>query len=266
MANQKSKSAALSAFLDPIWNANPLFVMVLGTCPAIAVTTSVEGALGMGLLFTFVLFFSNLLISALRKVIPEEVTTPAYIVIIAAFVTVVKIATETWRPDLYKSLGVFVALLVVNCIVLGRAEAFASKNTVPMSMLDALGNGIGYTWAIVLMGLIRELFGTGTLTFGKYFTFIPKTTLHILGGWNGSQFSLAIPLLASSAGGFLVLGLILAVIAAINNANKNKQLKKIQAEKKAAAAAKAAATAQPAPAAKPAAPAAAAPAQGGNEQ
>ena len=126
-------------FLDPLLKANPLFVMVLGTCPALAVTTSFESAIGMGLLFTFVVFFSNLLISALRKVIPEEVETPAYIVIIATFVTIVKILTSTFLPELYNSLGVFVSLLVVNCIVLGRAEAFANKNGVVDSMLDGLG-------------------------------------------------------------------------------------------------------------------------------
>ena len=138
-------------FLDPLLKANPLFVMVLGTCPALAVTTSFESAIGMGLLFTFVVFFSNLLISALRKVIPEEVETPAYIVIIATFVTIVKILTSTFLPELYNSLGVFVSLLVVNCIVLGRAEAFANKNGVVDSMLDGLGNGLGYTWAIAVI-------------------------------------------------------------------------------------------------------------------
>ena len=147
MENEK-KSNKLRTFLDPLLKTNPLFVLVLGTCPALAVTATFESALGMGFLFTFVLVMSNIIISALRKVIPEEVRTPAYIVIIATFVTIVKLLTEAFLPDLYKTLGVFVALLVVNCIVLGRAEAFASDNTVGDSALDGLGNGLGYTWAI----------------------------------------------------------------------------------------------------------------------
>ena len=235
-------------FLDPLLKANPLFVMVLGTCPALAVTTSFESAIGMGLLFTFVVFFSNLLISALRKVIPEEVETPAYIVIIATFVTIVKILTSTFLPELYNSLGVFVSLLVVNCIVLGRAEAFANKNGVVDSMLDGLGNGLGYTWAIAVIALFREVVGAGTLTFGKTFTFIPQITIPILGGFKGTNFSLAIPLFKSSAGGFLVLGFALAILAAVNNYKKHKAQETLKAQKakeaearKAALAAKAAA-------------------------
>lgn len=234
-------------FLDPLLKANPLFVMVLGTCPALAVTTSFESAIGMGLLFTFVVFFSNLLISALRKVIPEEVETPAYIVIIATFVTIVKILTSTFLPELYNSLGVFVSLLVVNCIVLGRAEAFANKNGVVDSMLDGLGNGLGYTWAIAVIALFREVVGAGTLTFGKTFTFIPQITIPILGGFKGTNFSLAIPLFKSSAGGFLVLGFALAILAAVNNYKKHKAQEALKAQKakeaearKAALAAKAA--------------------------
>ena len=232
-------------FLDPLLKANPLFVMVLGTCPALAVTTSFESAIGMGLLFTFVVFFSNLLISALRKVIPEEVETPAYIVIIATFVTIL---TSTFLPELYNSLGVFVSLLVVNCIVLGRAEAFANKNGVVDSMLDGLGNGLGYTWAIAVIALFREVVGAGTLTFGKTFTFIPQITIPILGGFKGTNFSLAIPLFKSSAGGFLVLGFALAILAAVNNYKKHKAQEALKAQKakeaearKAALAAKAAA-------------------------
>ena len=235
-------------FLDPLLKANPLFVIVLGTCPALAVTTSFESAIGMGLLFTFVVFFSNLLISALRKVIPEEVETPAYIVIIATFVTIVKILTSTFLPELYNSLGVFVSLLVVNCIVLGRAEAFANKNGVVDSMLDGLGNGLGYTWAIAVIALFREVVGAGTLTFGKTFTFIPQITIPILGGFKGTNFSLAIPLFKSSAGGFLVLGFALAILAAVNNYKKHKAQEALKAQKakeaearKAALAAKAAA-------------------------
>ena len=245
---KENTSKRLRIFLDPLLKANPLFVMVLGTCPALAVTTSFESAIGMGLLFRFLVFFSNLLISALRKVIPEEVETPAYIVIIATFVTIVKILTSTFLPELYNSLGVFVSLLVVNCIVLGRAEAFANKNGVVDSMLDGLGNGLGYTWAIAVIALFREVVGAGTLTFGKTFTFIPQITIPILGGFKGTNFSLAIPLFKSSAGGFLVLGFALAILAAVNNYKKHKAQEALKAQKakeaearKAALAAKAAA-------------------------
>ncbi len=237
---KKQQSARLRVFLDPLLKNNPLFVMILGTCPALAVTTSLESAFGMGLLFTFVLFFSNLLISSLRKVIPEEITTPSYVVIIATFVTIVKLLSSTFLPELYDSLGVFVALLVVNCIVLGRAEAFANKNGVVDSMVDALGNGVGYTWAICAIALVREVLGTGTITFGATFTFIPLTVVPILGGYSGIDFSMAIPLFTSSAGGFFVLGIALAVIAAIGNNKKAKEAARKKAElaaKKAAAAA-----------------------------
>ncbi|MCQ2798658.1 MAG: electron transport complex subunit RsxE [Bacilli bacterium] len=229
------KPSKLRVFLDPLFKANPLFVMVLGTCPALAVTTSFESAIGMGILFTFVIFFSNLIISLLRKIIPDEIRTPCYIVVIATFVTVVKLLSSTFLPELYSSLGVFVSLLVVNCIVLGRAEAFASQNTVVDSMLDGLGNGVGYTWAIAAIALVREVLGAGTLTFGKVFTFIPKVTLPILSGYTGSDFSLAMPLFKSSAGGFLVLGFALAIIAAINNYKDKKAKEKARAERAAAA-------------------------------
>lgn len=229
------KPSKLRVFLDPLLKANPLFVMILGTCPAIAVTTSVEAAFGMGLLFTFVVFCSNLIISLLRNIIPDEVRTPCYIVVIATFVTVVKILTSTFLPALYSSLGVFISLLVVNCIVLGRAEAFASKNTVVDSMLDGLGNGLGYTWAIMAIALVREILGTGKLTFGKVFTFLPKVTVPILSGYSGTNFSMAIPLFNSSAGGFLVLGLALAILAAINNYKNKKAKEKAKAAKAAAA-------------------------------
>ena len=172
MAESKHKES----FLSPIWKTNPLLISLLGMCPALAVTKTLEAAFGMGILFTIVLVFSNILISALRKWIPEEVKTPAYIVVIATFVTLVKMFSEAFLPELYSTLGVFVSLLVVNCIVLGRAEAFASKNGVFDSFLDGVGNGIGYTIAICLIALIREVLGAGSLTFGATFTFIAENT------------------------------------------------------------------------------------------
>jgi electron transport complex protein RnfE len=207
------------SFLAGIIKENPLFVAVLGTCPALAITKSFEASFGMGLLFTFVLIGSNVMISALRKLIPEEIETPAYIVIIATFVTVVKMLTNAYLPVLYTSLGVFLSLLVVNCIVLGRAEAFANKNTVFDSFLDGVGNGIGYTLAISAIGLIREILGTGMLTFGKVFTFIPLTQLPILKDPNGS-FDYSLSLFSNPAGGFIVFGIMMAIIAAVNNRKK----------------------------------------------
>ena len=221
------------SFVTPILKQNPLFVSILGTCPALAVTKSLEASFGMGLLFTFVVCCSNMLISALRKLIPDEVKTPCYIVIIAAFVTVTRMMTEAFLPELYSSLGVFLALLVVNCIVLGRAEAFASKNSVFDSLLDGLGNGVGYTWAICLIGIIREILGTGMITFGKIFTFIPLFRIPILRSLDGS-FNYSMSVFTMPSGGFIVFGLILAVIAAIEMRKKVKEKIKTQAEMKAA--------------------------------
>lgn len=230
------------SFVSGIIKNNPLFVAVLGTCPALAVTTSFESAFGMGLLFTFVLFCSNVIISLLRKLIPEVIQTPAYIVVIAAFVTITKMITQAYLPELYTSLGVFLSLLVVNCIVLGRAEAFASKNGVLDSALDALGNGIGYTIAISIIGFIRELLGVGYFSVGKIFTFLPQYDINILanraGDWN-----LSMSIFQNSAGGFIVMGIVMAIIAAIENQKNNK--KKVDARvamQKELAAKKAAAT------------------------
>ena len=232
------------SFVSGIIKNNPLFVAVLGTCPALAVTTSFESAFGMGLLFTFVLLCSNVIISLLRKLIPEVIQTPAYIVVIAAFVTITKMLTQAYLPELYTSLGVFLSLLVVNCIVLGRAEAFASKNGVLDSALDALGNGIGYTIAISIIGFIRELLGVGYFSVGKIFTFLPQYDINILanraGDWN-----LSMSIFQNSAGGFIVMGIVMAVIAAIENHKNNKKkvdariaMQKELAAKKAAVAAK----------------------------
>ena len=218
-----------NSFLNGIVKENPLFVSVLGTCPALAVTKNLESAFGMGLLFLFVLTCSNVIISLIRKLIPEEARTPCEIVVIAAFVTITKMLTEAFLPELYSSLGVFLSLLVVNCIVLGRAEAFAKDNTVFDSFLDGLGNGIGYTWAICLIAIIREILGTGQITFGKIFTFIPLFHVPLLKG-NGFDYSMSF--FSNPAGGFVVLGLILAVIASINQRKAKREKIKLQAEMK----------------------------------
>lgn len=214
MDNAIAKPSKRDVFLAPLLKANPLFVLVLGTCPALAVTTTLEQAIGMGILFTVVLALSNVIISALRKFIPEYVRIPSYIVIIATFVTVVKLLAEAFLPELYSSLGVFLSLITVNCIVLGRAEAFAQDNPVLPSLLDGLGNGLGYTIAICIIALFREILGAGTLSFGKTFTFIPEVTIPLLKG-DGWDYSL--PLLQQPTGAFLVLGIVIALIAVIVN-------------------------------------------------
>lgn len=219
---QKSESSLRhkAAFVTGIFKNNPLFIAVLGTCPALAVTTSFETALGMGILFTFVLVCSNVIISLLRKLIPEEIEIPAFIVIIAAFVTIVKRFTNAFIPNLYASLGVFLSLIVVNCVVLGRAEAFAKYNGPLDSLLDGLGNGIGYTLAIVIIALIREILGTGRLTFGKVFTFIPTYELPIL---TGGSYDFSRSVFKTAAGGFIVFGVVLFVINAITLHKQNKK-------------------------------------------
>lgn len=207
----REKGYTKKNFLKGIVIENPLFVSILGTCPALATTKSLEAAIGMGILFTIVLICSNLLVSLLRKLIPEEIKTPAYIVIIATFVTIVKMLTNAFLPELYSTLGVFISLIVVNCIVLGRAEAYASKNNVFDSFIDAIGMGVGYTLAIMSIAIFREVLGTGAFTFGKIFTFIPEFKLQIIPvGYEISMFQ-------NPAGAFIVFGIILAVIAFFKN-------------------------------------------------
>lgn len=208
----REKGYTKKNFLKGLFTENPLLVSILGTCPALATTKTVEAALGMGILFTIVLICSSVLVSILRKIIPEEVRTPAYIVIIATFVTIVKMLTNSFLPELYSTLGVFISLIVVNCIVLGRAEAYASKNGVFDSFIDALGMGVGYTLAIMLMAFFREFLGTGGFTFGRVFTFIPLTKLIIPGSNN-----FKISLFQTPAGAFIVFGVILAVMAFVKN-------------------------------------------------
>jgi len=150
-------------FIKGLWRENAVFKLVLGMCPTLAVTTSAENGLGMGLATTFVLLCSNVAVSLLRKAIPPQVRIPAYIVLIASFVTVVQLCMEAYVYDLYKALGIFIPLIVVNCVILGRAEAFASKNPVAASVADGLGMGLGFTLALFVLGSVRELFGSGSV-------------------------------------------------------------------------------------------------------
>lgn len=158
-------------FTNGIFKENPVLILLLGGCSVLAISVTLSGALGMGAALTFVLVCSNVVISLLRKVIPDKIRIPCFIVVIATFVTLVQMIVEAFLPELYNSLGIFLALIVVNCIVLGRAEMFASKNGVLDSLLDGLGMGIGYTVVICGMAFVRELVGSGTL-FG--FRIIPE--------------------------------------------------------------------------------------------
>ncbi len=152
-----------SIFSKGIWKENPVLRLMLGLCPVLAVTTSVENGLGMGLASTFVLLMSNLIVSLLRNFIPKKVRIPAYIVVIASFVTVVDLVMHGFFYELHKSLGLFIPLIVVNCIILGRAEAFASRNSVLHSLADGLGMGLGFTLSLMVLGGLREVLGSGTL-------------------------------------------------------------------------------------------------------
>ena len=204
------------AFVPGIIKENPLFVSMLGMCPALAVTKNVESALGMGVLFIFVLVCSNVLVSLLRNLIQEEIRTPCFIVIIATFVTLVKMFANAFLPDLYNSLGVFLSLLVVNCIILGRSEAYASSHTPLESLMDGLGNGIGFTMAIVIIALIREILGTGMITFCKVLTFLPTVQIPILKYVKDyvTVYDYSISIFQTPAGAFIVMGVILAVLQA----------------------------------------------------
>lgn len=155
------KNKALSTVLNGILRENPVFVLVLGMCPTLATTTSAINGMSMGLATTFVLVCSNVVISLLKNLIPDKVRIPAFIVVIATFVTMVQLLMQAYLPFIYEKLGLFIPLIVVNCVVLGRAEAFAAKNTVGLSALDGLGMGLGFSVALTLIGAVRELLGTG---------------------------------------------------------------------------------------------------------
>jgi len=150
-------------FIRGLWEEIPIFRLLLGLCPTLAVSTSVKNGIGMGLAATFVLLGSNLVISLLRKAIPNKIRIPAFIVVIATFVTIVDLAMHAYTPDLHRALGIFIPLIVVNCIILGRAEAFASKYGVGYSLLDALGMGLGFTIVLCVIGSVRELLGSGSI-------------------------------------------------------------------------------------------------------
>ncbi len=193
-------SKVFERLYNGIIKENPTFVLILGMCPTLAVTTSATNGLGMGLTTTIVLILSNVLISLLRKIIPDGVRIPAFIVVIASFVTVVELLLEAYLPSLYDALGLYIPLIVVNCIILGRAEAYASKNNMILSFFDGLGMGIGFTFALTLIGAIRELLGSGAV-FG--YSVLPA-----------SYEPLTIFILAPGA--FFVLAFLIAIMNKIN--------------------------------------------------
>ncbi|MBQ2664779.1 MAG: electron transport complex subunit E [Clostridia bacterium] len=193
---QDNKKSLKSVFMNGIITENPTFMQLLGMCPTLAVTTSLQNGLGMGLSATAVLICSNLLISLLRKIIPDKVRIAAYIVIIAAFVTVIDMSLQAFLPDLATSLGVFIPLIVVNCIILARAEAFASKNPPLQSAVDGLGMGLGFTLALCIISSIREILGAGSI-------------------WGIQLYGGAIQpatILIMAPGGFIVLGLLVGAV------------------------------------------------------
>jgi len=156
------KKNYLEPFINGLIKENPIFILMLGLCPTLAVTTSASNAIGMGLSSTAVLVMSNLLISLLRNIIPNKVRMPSYIVIVASFVTIVQFLLQGYVPSVYDSLGIYIPLIVVNCIILGRAEAYANKHSVGLSVMDGLGMGLGFTVGLLFIGLFRELLGNGT--------------------------------------------------------------------------------------------------------
>ena len=201
------KNSKLSILLKGLILENPVLVLVLGTCPTLAQTGSVIAAFSMGIAATVVLVCSNVVISALRKVIPDTVRIPCYIVVIATFVTVVQLLMHAFLPDLYEMMGVYLALIVVNCIILGRAEMFARKNTVADSALDGIGMGAGFTLALVAMATVRELLGSGSFMGFE----IPFLADH------------SVKAIAMAPGGFLIFG---CLIALINKISKGRAIKK----------------------------------------
>jgi electron transport complex protein RnfE len=199
-----------------IFNENPTFRLVLGMCPTLALSVAVFNGIGMGLAATAVLIGSNVLVSLLRKIIPDEIRIPCYVVVIAAFVTVVDKLMAAYTPGLHEVLGIYIPLIVVNCIILARAEAFASKNSVGRSFADGLGMGLGFTLGLCTLGLIRELFGTGTILVARDFGF---AGIKLFAKEN------AIRILALPPGAFITLGL---VLGSLNWWSQRKKAKGVQ--------------------------------------
>ena len=207
---------------------NPIFIFLLGLCPALAVTSTVETSLGMGLLVVFVLVLSNVVISLIKGFIPKEVKIPAYIVVISTFVTVVGLLTEAYAYELFRSLGIFIPLIVANCLILGRAESFASKNNVFSSAVDGLGMALGFTFAMVLIGFFREFLSSGAIGYGVYLP--PGVEGNIVNLQMGPfEYLLGMDVFAGPAGGFIVIGVLLAIFNAVRLSKEKKEHARKQA-------------------------------------
>lgn len=225
MSNVKEQKSAAQIFLNGILKENPTLVLMLGMCPTLAVTTSAINGLGMGLTTTVVLVLSNMIISLLRNIIPDKVRIPAFIVIIASFVTMVELLLEGFIPSLYDALGIYIPLIVVNCIILGRAEAFASKNSVILSIFDGLGMGLGFAIALTLIGAVREILGAGEV-FGL--AILPVEEPIMIGSF-GLKFE-PIRIFGLAPGAFFVVALLTAIQNKVKKSmeEKGKNAEKIQ--------------------------------------
>ncbi len=201
------KNKPMSVLTSGILKENPVLVLILGTCPTLAVTTDVVGAFGMGIAAMLVLICSNMLISLLRKIIPDSVRIPCYIVIIAGFVTIVEMLVHAFFPELYETLGVYLALITVNCIILGRAEMFAGKNSVGLSALDGLGMGLGFTLALCMMATVREVLGAASFA-GIAIPFLQNYKIEFL---------------VKAPGGLMVYGLLIALVYVITKGKAPKK-------------------------------------------
>jgi electron transport complex protein RnfE len=209
-----ARTGYLGELLKGLWKENPILVLLLGCCPTLAVTNSAYNGLGMGAATTFVLIGSNIIISAIKGIVPKSVRIPVYIVVIAVFVTIVELLLKAFQYDLSRSLGLFVPLIVVNCIILGRAEAFASRNGVLRSALDGLGMSLGFTLALFVLGAIREITGSGTLTLFQMGETVVRFTL--LGKDYPGILVMILP-----PGAFIALGFMLAARNLIQNRKRS---------------------------------------------
>lgn len=216
----EKKQSLLKSFINPIFKENPILVSLLGLCPVLIVTDTFDKSWGMGIAVLLVLIFTNVCISLIRKIVPNEVRIPVFIVIIACFVTVVDLLMQAFTPTLYESLGVIISMITVNCIILGRGEAFASKNGVLASLLDALGSGIGFFLSVSVIGLLREFLGKGGLTLTN-----PFTGQVIFSGYPLQDY--AISFLADKAGAFLMLGIIVGIYSYVRIRIEEKETKKL---------------------------------------
>lgn len=210
------RNSKLKIVSNGIFEQNPTFKLVLGMCPTLAITTSAFNGLGMGIAATLVLICSNALVSLLRKVIPDKVRIPAYVLIIATLVTLLEMVLKKFVPTLYSALGIYLPLIVVNCIILARAEAFASSNKVGDSILDGLGMGLGFTLALTLIGFIRELLGNGTIFAGTLGSLSFGLSL-------GAAQKYSLKFFVLPAGGFMTLGLLMAAVNAITDSKAKKK-------------------------------------------